>query len=392
MKVNSLKSYRVKMMMYTLLCMIITFAFDIIAIYIYKHIKHIANVQSKAIPESVTAQGALPRTYVNNSHISNAISSNQGMRDLPFFLVLVCLSFVLFILLFQLFTRKTVNYLHEITGAIQKISDGDFNTRLEVVGDDEFSIIADNINRMAMDLEFLKAKENEAEETKNELITNVAHDLRTPLTSILGYLDIVNTHTGLTEEQKKNYTQIAYNKALRLQGMIEDLFSFTKLSYGKMPLKKQPLDIVKLLQQETDEFYPNFEDNRLSCEFKTDSPSCMIMADGSLIARAFENLIGNAIKYGRDGKIIKINIHHSDKYVTISIVNYGNVIPQKDLPFIFDKFYRVDQARQEQTGGTGLGLSIAKAIIENHGGTIKAESSLSGTVFEVTLNLMNEEG
>lgn len=392
MKANSLKSYRVKMMMYTLLCMIITFVFDVAVIYVYKHLRHFISASSKTIPESVAAQGALPRTYVNNSHISDAISSGRGVRDLPFFLVLICVSLVLFIFLFQLFTRKTVNYLHEITGAIQKISDGDFGTRLEVVGDDEFSIIADNINRMAMDLEFLKAKEAEAEETKNELITNVAHDLRTPLTSILGYLDIVNTHTGLTPEQKKNYIQVAYNKALRLQSMIEDLFSFTKLSYGKMPLKKQQLDIVKLLQQEIDEFYPNFEDNRLTCEFKTDSPSCIIMADGSFIARAFENLIGNAIKYGSDGKIIKINVHSSDAKVKITIVNYGNVIPPKDLPFIFDKFYRVDQSRQEQTGGTGLGLSIAKAIIENHGGTIKAGSSLSGTVFEVTLNLMNEEG
>ena len=128
----------------------------------------------------------LPSTYVNNSQLSSSLSRNPGRSaDLPFFFILICVSMILFVLLFQLMTRKTVSYLHEITGAIKKISDGDFQTRIEVVGEDEFAVIADNINRMAMDLEFLKTRELEDETAKKDLITNVAHDLRTPLTSVL---------------------------------------------------------------------------------------------------------------------------------------------------------------------------------------------------------------
>ena len=163
-------------------------------------------------------------------------------------------------------------------------------------------------------------------------------------------MDIVNTHSDLTAEQKKKYVEIAYIKALRLQGMIEDLFSFTKLTYGGMPLKKSALDIVKLLQQEIEEFYPNFEENSLTCQFKSDRSSYIVLADGALIARAFENLIGNAIKYGSSGKIIRILISGTDERVKVSVINYGNVIPKEDLPHIFDKFFRVDQSRQVETG------------------------------------------
>lgn len=379
------------MMMYTLLCMIITIVFDIASVYAYKSIRRWLITSAPATQESYI--GMLPSTYVNNSQLSSSLSRNPGRSaDLPFFFILICVSMILFVLLFQLMTRKTVSYLHEITGAIKKISDGDFQTRIDVVGEDEFAVIADNINRMAMDLEFLKTRELEDETAKNDLITNVAHDLRTPLTSVLGYLDIVNTHSDLTAEQKKKYVEIAYIKALRLQGMIEDLFSFTKLTYGGMPLKKSALDIVKLLQQEIEEFYPNFEENSLTCQFKSDRSSYIVLADGALIARAFENLIGNAIKYGSSGKIIRILISGTDERVKVSVINYGNVIPKEDLPHIFDKFFRVDQSRQVETGGTGLGLSIAKAIVEAHHGTITAQSSLAGTIFEVTLDLISEKG
>lgn len=382
------------MMMYTMLCMVITFVCDLATIYIYKSVRRL--VRSTPIDIAETATGntdALPRTYINNSNLSDAISSPpmKGL-DFPFIFILVCLSLILFVVLFHLFTRRTVNYLQQITDAIQQISDGHFDTRLDVIGDDEFAVISDNINRMAMDLEFLKKKEDKEEEKRNELITNVAHDLRTPLTSIIGYLDIVNTHDRLSDEQKKKYIGIAYTKAVRLQEMIEDLFSFTKLSCNKMPVKKALLDIVKLLQQEVDEFYPNFSDNDLKCEFHTDSPSYMIYADGSLIARAFENLISNAIKYGHAGKIIKVDIEGGKGSVKIAITNYGNVIPPEDIPFVFDQFYRVEQSRSEDTGGTGLGLSITKAIVEEHGGQISASSSLSGTIFEVILDTADKEG
>ena len=200
-------------------------------------------------------------------------------------------------------------------------------------------------------------------------------------------MDILNTDHNLDDQSREKYTQIAYNKSKRLEKLINDLFSFTKLSYGNMPLQTSLIDIVKLLEQQIDEFYPNFEDNGLVCEFKTSENTAMVMADGEMIARAFENLISNAIKYGRDGKVIKVIIKKEGDYIKVTVINYGSVIPEGDLPFIFDRFYRVEQSRQESTGGTGLGLSIAKSIIEKHGGMISARSSMAGTAFEVFLKL-----
>lgn len=383
-------------MFYTLLSLIITLCFDFITFYIF-------NALHSAYHEHILPSGtdAAINAYNNTMSPRNSIgpygsTMPKQLTKAPmdsfalfFYIVLGIVSIAVFILIFHLLTRKTALYLQEITEVLEKISDGDFSARVPVRYNDEFSIIADNINLMVMDLEFLKKTEQQDEKRKNELITNVAHDLRTPLTSIIGYLDILNTHPELSEENRKKYTQIAYDKASRLQTLIEDLFSFTKITYGQMPLKLSNADLVKLIEQEVEEFYPSFSDNNLVCELKSDLERALVLIDGNLIARAFENLISNAIKYGRDGKVVRIYIQKKGTYVSVAITNYGIVIPKDELPLIFDKFYRVEHSRQETLGGTGLGLSIAKAIIDSHHGTISAHSSLDGTVFEVCLPLMN---
>ena len=384
-------------MIYTLLSIFVTFCFDFIAVAIFDtthnayHVnlrQQIANtsdmygnIHNSPSPRNDTIPGSLttlPESWTKAPLDSFAIF---------FYIVLGIVSIIIFILLFHLLTRKSAHYLHEITEVLEKISEGDFSVRVPVRYNDEFSMIADHINLMVMDLEFHKNTEKESERRKNELITNVAHDLRTPLTSIIGYLDILNTHPELSDENRQKYTHIAYNKASKLQTLIEDLFSFTKISYGQMPLKLAPADIVKLIEQEVEEFYPSFKEHDLTCELKITMNSAPVYIDGQLIARAFENLFTNAIKYGKDGKIVKVSIQKKGPYVSVAITNYGIVIPEKDLPLIFDKFYRVEHSRQETLGGTGLGLSIAKAIVENHHGTISAQSSLNGTVFEVCIPL-----
>ncbi|MCI6018200.1 MAG: HAMP domain-containing histidine kinase [Clostridiales bacterium] len=395
MKAKLHTSYRIKMMLYTILSMVITFCFDFAAIYAF-NIFYRKRPQNREL-SVIEANGSYVPPAENNMNNYPSIMPSKGGAEafnylgVLFYAVLIILSITIFLTVFLLLTRKTVLYLQEISGALEKISEGHFETRVPVRYNDEFSIIADNINCMTMDLEYLKKSEQAAEKKKNELITNVAHDLRTPLTSIIGYLDILNTHPELTEEKKKTYIQIAYNKAEKLKTLIEDLFSFTKLTYGQMPLKFSKIDLVKLLEQEIDEFYPYFTENHLVCELHTDTPAAPVMADSTLLARAFENLISNAIKYGKDGKIVYVDISHDETFVTAAIKNYGLVIPQKDLPLIFDKFYRVEHSREETLGGTGLGLSIAKAIVESHKGIITAQSSLEGTVFKVSLPLISKE-
>jgi signal transduction histidine kinase len=150
--------------------------------------------------------------------------------------------------------------------------------------------------------------------------------------------------------------------------------------------------MVKMMEQLLDEFYPSFCEQGLEYELKLSAKSILVEADGNLLARAFANLIGNAIKYGKNGKNVNISMETTQTQVTIAIVNYGEVIPRKDLEKIFEKFYRVDSSRNAELGGTGLGLAIAKNIITMHNGTIHAKSSLEGTVFEVTLNLEEQDG
>ena len=159
------------------------------------------------------------------------------------------------------------------------------------------------------------------------------------------------------------------------------------MNYGKLSMHVGKVDIVKLLGQLLEEFYPNFVDRNLSYELHSNVPAKVIDADGNLLARLFDNLINNAIKYGADGKRVLVQIHAGDEVVSVSVTNYGYVIPADELPLIFNKFYRVEQSRSTHTGGTGLGLAIAKSVVDMHGGTIQVKSDLDGTVFTVKLKV-----
>ncbi len=304
-------------------------------------------------------------------------------------LIYVILGILVFSAAFLVLQHRSVKYIGKISSAMQSISEGDLNTYVDVVGDDEFSAMAENLNKMVEDIRNLMDREREAERTKNELITNIAHDLRTPLTSIIGYLELLrgNASLQLPPELEKKYIDIAYTKSKRLEKLIEDLFGFTKMTYGKMAMKVAQVDIIKLLSQLLEEFYPSFAEKNLTYELSSNVPAQVITADGNLLARLFDNLINNAIKYGADGKRILVKVHAEEEIVTVSVVNYGRVIPEQELPLIFNKFYRVEQSRSTSTGGTGLGLAIAKNIVEMHGGSIQVSSDLQGTVFTVKLKV-----
>ena len=302
-------------------------------------------------------------------------------------LLYLILGILLFSVTFMILQEPYIRYISRISEAVQNILEGNLNTVIDVIGDDEFSSMAANLNHMAADIKKLMEKERESERTKNELITNVAHDLRTPLTSIIGYLELLAGNQQVPADMQHKYIEIAYGKSRRLQKLIEDLFGFTKLNCGKIAMHVGQIDIVKLLGQLVEEAYPNFVEKGLSYDLQSNVPAKIINADGNLLARLFDNLIGNAIKYGADGKRVLVKIHAEGETVTVSVTNYGYVIPADELPLIFNKFYRVEQSRSSSTGGTGLGLAIAKEIVDMHGGTISVASDLNGTVFTVKLQV-----
>lgn len=325
--------------------------------------------------------------YAEESSWDNALLGMIHQSDIVIVLGYVLVGIVIFAVTFLLLQEKSISYISRISDAMSNISEGDLNTSVEVIGDDEFASMAENLNKMVEDLRNLMDKEREAERSKNELITNVAHDLRTPLTSIIGYLELLSGKVQMPPEMQRKYIDIAYSKAKRLEKLIEDLFGFTKLNYGKISMHMAKVDIIKLLSQLLEESYPNFADKGLSYELQSNVPAKVITADGNLLARLFDNLINNAIKYGADGKRVIVKVTAGSSSVQVSVTNYGYVIPAEELPLIFEKFYRVEQSRSTHTGGTGLGLAIVKNIVDMHGGTITVNSDLNGTVFTVTLQV-----
>ncbi len=330
---------------------------------------------------------SLVASYMRSTQKDNVFVEMLTSFDVVVILIYVVFGIGIFTVTFLLLQEKSMRYISRISDAMQSISQGDLNITVDIEGDDEFSVMAASLNKMVEDLRGLMDKEREAERTKNELITNIAHDLRTPLTSIIGYLELLSGETKLDPEVQKKYIGIAYVKTKRLEKLIEDLFGFTKLNYGKISMHVAKVDVVKLLSQLLEEFYPSFVDKNLSYELQSNVPAQMISADGNLLARLFDNLINNAIKYGADGKRILVKVHGSEELVTIQVINYGYVIPEEELPLIFNKFYRVEQSRSTNTGGTGLGLAIAKNIVDMHGGIIDVTSDLTGTVFTIKLQV-----
>ena len=291
---------------------------------------------------------------------------------------------LLFIFYFLLLTRKVTGDLSDIADGISSMTRDREAGSLPVDRQDEIGEIARSVHQMTEELSRLMASEREALQSNKEMIACLAHDLRTPLTSLSGYLNLAMDTDKYDVEQRQHFAEVAARKADRLEGLIQDLFDYTKLMSGEITLHRHRIDFVKLVEQMIEEFYPLLEENELTCSFQTECRELEMDVDPDLMARAVQNLLSNAVKYGKDGKQIIIRLEKG-RNVTFSVTNYGLIIPEKSLDMIFERFYRVEGARSPGTGGTGLGLNIAKEIITLHGGTITVESGLQGTVFSVEI-------
>ena len=294
----------------------------------------------------------------------------------------------LFVVYFLFLTRGLTRDLSNLAAGISSMT-MERPRRLPVKRQDEIGEIARSVNEMTEELTRLMDAEREALQTNKEMIACLAHDLRTPLTSLNGYLNLMMDTDKYDAAQRQHFTEVALRKADRLEGLIQDLFDYTKLMSGEITLHRKQVDFVKLIEQMVEEFYPLMEDNELHCSFDSAWKSLELVVDPDLMARAVQNLLSNAIKYGKDGKQIRICLQERDGIV-LSVTNYGLIIPEESLDMIFERFYRVEGARSPQTGGTGLGLNIAREIIVLHGGSITAQSSMQGTIFEIFLPWQNE--
>lgn len=185
----------------------------------------------------------------------------RQIGDLNFFITLFI---PLAILFFFLLTKPYAAYFQKISAGIHNLASGNFHTAVELTSGDEFQRIAEDINRAGEQLKKAVERGDFAESSKDQLVLNLAHDLRTPLTSVLGYLDLVLRNDQLTADQAQHYTSIAYTKSRRLEKLIEELFEITRMNYGMLPIDKKPIDLSELLSQLTEELYPLFEKNKLT--------------------------------------------------------------------------------------------------------------------------------
>ncbi|MCR8645958.1 HAMP domain-containing histidine kinase [Paenibacillus sp. N1-5-1-14] len=305
----------------------------------------------------------------------------SAVGDINFFLILFI---PLAILFFFLFTKRYAVYFNEISTGIRHLANGDFDKKVTVASHDEFGGIAADINLAGQQLKQAVDRGDFAESSKDQLVLNLAHDLRTPLTSVIGYLVFIMKDEQRSKDQVRHYMGIAYAKSQRLEKLIDELFEITRMNYGNLPIDKQPIDLSELLTQLSEELYPVFEKNHLEVRLNVAS-QLVISGDGDLLARVFENLLTNAIRYGGDGQFVDIHVSAEGDEAVIQVINYGDRIHPDDLPHLFDMFYTGDKSRVNKEGSTGLGLFISKNIVTQHNGTITVESSLIRTKFEIRL-------
>ena len=297
--------------------------------------------------------------------------------------ILFVVTLIFLVILFRFSISWFTQYFDEISDGMDQLME---ESDEEITLAPELDFMENKLNQIKRNLEKQKKAALDAEQRKNDLVVYLAHDLKTPLTSVIGYLSLLNEAPDMPSEQKAKYVGITLEKAYRLEQLINEFFEITRFNLQTIVLTKEKINLLFMLQQMADEFYPLLTPQGKQVSVHVPE-GLTLWADPDKLARVFNNILKNAIAYSYENSIIHITAKQEDKYIVISFTNRGNLIPQEKLETIFEKFYRLDSARSTNTGGAGLGLAIAKEIVNAHDGTISVESNTEHTVFTVKLPL-----
>lgn len=292
----------------------------------------------------------------------------------------------LFILYFYLFTFRKMRQIRQMNNSLSRIAEGELSVRLAEKSRDELGLVSANINAMAQRLQETQERERKLEKSRMELITSVSHDLRTPLTSIIGYLTILKDQNISEEADRKRYILNAYSKTEQLRKLIDDLFQYTKLTGIGVRLNKTKIDLISLLEQMLNEFEPlaQLQDVAIHKEWQVEPLPAL--ADSELMARALDNLLMNALKFSVKPGEIKVTAGMDYHGAYLCIENKGPPISKEQEERLFDRFYKADASRNESLPpGSGLGLAITRNIIELHGGRVWLTHEAGRYRFWVTL-------
>ncbi len=279
--------------------------------------------------------------------------------------------------------KKVVSYVEELNHATVQL----FDKNIDYIQlSPELGEIAAKINHLKQEAEKNEQRALENEQKKNDLIMYLAHDLKTPLSSVVGYLSLLRDETEISKELRRKYLLIALEKALRLEDLINEFFEITRFNLSHITLEYQRIDLTLLLQQLIFEFQPMLKQNALTCTLHAPD-SILLQCDGNKMQRVFDNLLRNGVIYSFPDTEITITAEVHENTVSICFSNYGEQIPEEKLEQIFQQFYRLDPARGTAKSGAGLGLAIAKQIVSLHKGSINAKSQNGLTTFTVSLPL-----
>lgn len=306
-------------------------------------------------------------------------------------LIIFLLLIDVWVVWWRLRRRYHLYLMNHIIGELHYIAQGHLDHRIpfRLKGSEQHVITS--VNALVDSAVQSMDDERKIEKSKDELITNVSHDLRTPLTSIIGYLGLIEDKQYQNEEDILKYTHIAYSKAKQMKDLVDDLFEYTKVQQHGAPVNIMRVDLDQLLEQLTASFALEAERRGIEISSKVVPNPLMIEADPEKLGRVFNNLVANAFKYGNGASYIRITAHQEQSNVVVKVANDGTPIPKEAQDHLFERFYRAEASRSRATGGTGLGLAIVKSIVDLHHGQVTVTSDEHETAFIVTLPLKQEQ-
>ncbi len=322
---------------------------------------------------------ALLSNYVLELFSASVCTWISQRLDVLFVLYLI----IGFSVIFYLYWKKPWGYLNEIMNATEIIYEqNDHAIELS----EPLRAVENQMNQIKMSVLLSQQAAKESETKKNEMVMYLAHDIRTPLTTVIGYLSLLNEASDMPADQKAKYISIALDKSERLESLLNELFEITRFHTNTVQIKKQSVDLYALLSQVIDDFYPTLSVKGNTTKMDLED-GLTVMGDPEKLARVFNNLLRNAASYCYANTEICISAKKKGSYAVVIFQNCGPTIPAEQLNTIFDKFNRLDEARTSDTGGTGLGLSIAKEIVNLHNGEITAQSQNEMITFTVAIPL-----
>ena len=344
--------------------------------------------------------------------ISQAIESNPGLRDGIFIIKRsvgfgpnhfqlwswenVFISFLgladILVVWWRLIRRYRQMQLHHIIDELHYIASGHFDHRVPFRVTGDVQRVVDSVNALVDSVIHSMDEERAIEKSKDELITNVSHDIRTPLTSIIGYLGLIEDKQYHSQADLLKYTHTAFLKSKQMKSLVEDLFEYTKVRQTDTPLSLTNIDLAAMLEQLAASFELEAQKKGMTIGASSTPSVLMMEADPEKLVRIFNNLVANALKYGDGGKQINLIAKQiNDNELEVRVTNDGPKIPKESLSMIFERFYRVEESRSKETGGTGLGLAIAQSIVALHGGYIYVESDDDLTSFVIHLPVKHDQ-